>query len=99
MRRRTGGLLAGALAAALVTGGPAPGAACPAAGPDGHIGQVTELDGTRGLLIIRDAETGHAVRFRVTAEQLKGIAAGETVLVKFRKEGGGGLAAVSIRPF
>jgi hypothetical protein len=60
---------------------------------------VTELDGTRGLLAIRDAETGDAVRFRATAEQLKGITAGGTVLVKFRKEAGGGLTAVSIRPF
>lgn len=56
------------------------------------------MDAARGLLTIRDAETGHAVRFRATAEQLKGVATGQTVLVKFRKEGGG-LTAVSIRPF
>lgn len=57
------------------------------------------MDAARGLLTIRDAETGHAVRFRATAEQLKGVATGQTVLVKFRKEGGGDLMAVSIRPF
>ncbi|MGH7378068.1 MAG: hypothetical protein ACREJ7_08480 [Candidatus Methylomirabilales bacterium] len=60
---------------------------------------MTELDGTQGLLTIKDAETGHAVRFRATAEQLKGVATGQTVLVKFRKEGGGDLTAVSVRPF
>lgn len=60
---------------------------------------MTELDGSRGLLAIRDAETGQAVRFRATAAQLTGIAPGETVLVKFRKEGDGVPTAVRIRPF
>ena len=59
---------------------------------------MTERDGARGLLTIRDAETGRALTFRATAEQVKGVASGETVLVKFRREGGD-LTAVSVRPF
>ena len=60
---------------------------------------MAELDGARGLLVIRDAETGQPMRLRVTAEQVRGIAAGQTVLVKFRKEAGGDLAAVSVHPY
>lgn len=75
-----------------------PAFACRVAGPDGHIGEVTAMDPSRGTLTIKDAETGQPLHFSATVDQLKGLSLGMMVLIKHRKEAEQ-LKAVSIRPW
>ncbi len=61
--------------------------ACEAAGANAHVGIVTAVDHTRSTLTLRDAETGKPLTFMASRDLLRGIAAKDTVTVRFAPEG------------
>jgi hypothetical protein len=62
--------------------------ACTAAGPNGHIGEVVNVNPSAQVIEIRDGQSGSPLTFRATPKQLYGIRRGDRVLIKFKDEGG-----------
>ena len=90
-----GGGVVVALLAMVLT--PAVSLACKEAGAFKHVGIVTTVDAKAMTLTIKDAETGGPIVFSVTAAQLKGIKAGDQILVGYTEEKSGTLTAVQIQ--
>lgn len=61
--------------------------ACPAAGPNGHIGEVVKVDPSAQTIQIRDGQTGEPLTFQAAREHLRGIAPQDQVLIKYKKAG------------
>ena len=64
-----------------------PSPACESAGPNTHIGVVTAIDGKAGTFALKDAESRMDLTFRATADQLRGLAVGDEVMVTYAEEG------------
>jgi hypothetical protein len=62
--------------------------ACPAAGPNGHIGDVVKVDPSTQTIQIRDGQTGEPLTFQAAKEQLSGIAPKDQILIRYKMEGG-----------
>ena len=65
----------------------APALACEAAGPNAHVGIVTDVDHARSTLTLKDAETGGPLTFLARPDLLRGIAPKDEVTVKFAPTG------------
>ena len=60
---------------------------CSMAGPNTHIGVVTDVNASANTFTIMDAETQHPITFVTTPELLKGIRKNQQLTVTFQKTG------------
>lgn len=60
---------------------------CSMAGPNTHIGVVTDVNASANTFTMMDAETRHPITFVTTPELLKGISKNQQVTVTFQKIG------------
>ncbi len=60
---------------------------CSMAGPNTHIGVVTDINASAHTFTLIDAETQHPITFVTTAELLKGISKNQQITVTFQKTG------------
>ena len=61
--------------------------ACSMAGPNTHIGVITDVNTRANTFTMMDAETQHPITFVTTPELLKGISKNQQVTVTFQKTG------------
>lgn len=61
--------------------------ACSMAGPNTHIGVVTDVNASANTFTMMDAETQHPITFVATPELLKGLSKSQQVTVTFHKTG------------
>lgn len=60
---------------------------CSMAGPNTHIGVVTDVNASANTFTMIDAETQHPITFVTTPELLKGIGKNQRITVTFQKTG------------
>ena len=71
--------------------------ACDMAGPNAHVGMITQVDPQAHSFTIRDAQTQRLITFKATTDQVKQVShTSNQVLVKYKKDGAK-LVAVSIK--
>ncbi len=66
--------------------------ACDAAGPNTHVGVVTQLNAKERQFTIKDAQTGKPMIFVAESKQMAALNIGEQVAVKYEKQDGKMLA-------
>ena len=60
---------------------------CSMAGPNTHIGVVTDVNASANTFTMIDAETQHPITFVTTPELLKSISKNQQITVTFQKTG------------
>lgn len=80
-------MLTVAALSALMGFAASPAWSCSMAGPNTHIGVVTEVNASANTFTMLDAETQHPITFVTTPELLKGISKNQQVTVTFQKTG------------
>jgi len=79
-------MMTGLFSVMVVAAGPA--WACKAAGPNTHVGVITQLNDKAKQFTITDAETGKPMVFIADAKQLATMHVGEQIAVKYEERGG-----------
>jgi hypothetical protein len=79
-------ILIGVISVVAVATGPA--WACKAAGPDTHVGVVTQLNGKERQFTITDAETGKPMVFIADSKQMAALNIGDQIAVSYEKHDG-----------
>ena len=72
---------------ALMVFAVSPAWSCSMAGPNTHIGVVTDVNANANTFTMIDAETQHPITFVTTPELLKGISKNQQITVTFQKTG------------
>jgi hypothetical protein len=62
--------------------------ACKAAGPDTHVGVITQLNAKERQFTITDAETGKPMIFIADSTQMAALNIGDQIAVKYEKRDG-----------
>jgi hypothetical protein len=76
----------GLISVTAVAAGPA--WACKAAGPNTHVGVITQLNAKERQFTITDAETGKPMNFIADSTQMAALNVGDQVTVKYEKRDG-----------
>ncbi len=71
--------------------------ACDQAGPDTHVGKIQAIDLAQSSLTVLDSQSKKPLTFLAAPEQLKGLALGQMVTVRY-SETKGQLKAEDINP-
>ena len=86
MKQLNGVILVGLISVMVVAVGPA--WACKAAGPDTHVGVVTQVNEKGRQFTITDAETGKPMVFVADSKQLVALNIGDQIAVSYEKHDG-----------
>jgi len=78
-------VVAGLIGVAVAAG---PAWACDAAGPNTHVGVVTQLDAKQHRFTIKDAQTGKPIVFVASASRMPALNIGDQVAVKYEEHDG-----------
>jgi len=60
--------------------------ACDMAGPNAHVGVITQINAKAHTFTIRDAQTRHLITFSVSPQMMQRLMTQAKVLVKYEKE-------------